>query len=139
MKNRTPGAQLGQPSHLLAPGLDRFRFLRGDVVVRSPDHVDQGSAAMWAELHEDGDPADLTALIVEACRIKDRLDLLDASLGLDGILRLVEKDDRIVEVRVDNALAEARQQAGRLQTLLNDIRNRREGVGGDEDDGLADL
>ena len=94
---------------------------------------------MWADLHEDGDSAELTALIVEACRIKDRLDLLDASLGLDGILRIIEKDDGVVEVRVDNAMAEARQQAGALRQLLNDIAKRRGVGGGDEDDGLADL
>ena len=98
-----------------------------------------GGTELWAELHELGDPADLTVLIVEAARVKDRLDRLDRALSTGGLLNIVENGDGVVEVRVDNALAEARQQANALRLLLNDIAKRRGVGGGDEDDGLADL
>ncbi|WP_367582234.1 hypothetical protein [Tsukamurella tyrosinosolvens] len=104
------------------------------------DEFGTGGAALWDELHDDLDPADLTALIQEACRVKDRLDRLHAAIQADGIVDLIERDGDVFEVKVDNVLSEARQQAGALQRLLADIAKRR-GDGGEEpeSDGLADL
>jgi hypothetical protein len=98
-----------------------------------------GGAALWADLHQDEDTADMTVLVQEACRITDRLDRLDSALKADNLFDLVERSDGVLELKVDSALSEARQQANALRLLLNDIAKRR-GVGGDDEgDGLADL
>lgn len=99
----------------------------------------RGGTELWNALHEVGDPADLTVLIVEAARVKDRLDQLNLALSTDGLLDMIEKGGGIVEIRVDNAMVEARQQVTALRLLLSDIGRRRGVGGGDEDDGLADL
>lgn len=103
------------------------------------DDLGPGGAALWAELHEETDPADLTVLIQEACRMADRLDQLDGALKADGILRLIEREDDVVEVVVSSPMSEARQQANALRLLLTDIAKRRGTGGDDEDDGLSDL
>ena len=104
------------------------------------DEFGPSGAALWLDLHDVDDPAEITVLVREACRIADRLDRLAAGVRSGGVIDLLEKDDGIVEVRVDNALSEARQQAAALQRLLADLVKRR-GVpsGGDEPDGLDGL
>jgi hypothetical protein len=105
----------------------------------SVHNLARGGTELWDGLHKSGDTADLTALIVEAARVKDRLDQLHLALSTSGIVDMVETRDGIVQISVDNALVEARQQASALRSLLNDIAKRR-GLGrGEEDDGLADL
>ena len=89
------------------------------------DEFGAGGATLWAELHRDDDPADVSILVQEACRITDRLDWLNSALASDGIFHLVERRDDVVELRVDSALQEARQQAGALQRILADIAKRR--------------
>ncbi|QIN93589.1 terminase small subunit [Gordonia phage DumpsterDude] len=104
------------------------------------DEFEASGATLWAELHDDTDDADLTVLVVEACRTVDRLDRLHSALRSGGLFDLVERGESVVEVRVDNALSEARQQGGALQRLLADIAKRRAAVpGDDEPDGLDDL
>ncbi|NMD55196.1 MULTISPECIES: hypothetical protein [Tsukamurella] len=104
------------------------------------DEFGTGGAALWDELHDDLDPADLTVLIQEACRITDRLDRLHAAIQADGIIELIERSDDVVEVKIDNALSEARQQAGALQRLLADIAKRKgDDAEEPETDGLVDL
>lgn len=73
-----------------------------------------------------GDAA--VALIVqEACRISDRLDALDAIItGKAEWIELMRfrmrlADDVIVEVKFDNVLAEARQQASALRGLMSQL------------------
>lgn len=96
--------------------------------------------ALWSHLHVDGDSTDTTVLVREACRIADRLDRLAEAAGGDGLFDLVEKRDGVVQVVVDSALSEARQQANALRLILNDIAKRRDVVGGgDEPDGLDGL
>lgn len=93
-------------------------------------------------LARDGDPYELTVLITEACRIANRLDQLDRLLSGDAELWLHLVESRgDVEVRVDNALPEARQQANVLRQLLAEIKRRRGdgGSGADEYDPLDDL
>lgn len=63
------------------------------------------------------------ALIVEAGRIADRLDDLDAVISGRGVLellrfRLVDDEGRVAEVKFDGVLAEARQQASALRGIL---------------------
>lgn len=99
-----------------------------------------GGARLWAALHGDDDSVELTVLVREACRITDRLDALADAVTADGLLSVIDRGDGTVIVKVDGALAEARQQANALRLLLGDIAKRRSGVGDeDEDDGLADL
>lgn len=72
------------------------------------------------------------ALAMEAARIADRLDELDRIIAGKGVLELMrfrlkdlfsDEDDRnvSVEVRFDNVLSEARQQAAALNTLLKTL------------------
>jgi hypothetical protein len=64
-------------------------------------------------------------LLLEACRIADRLDGLHALLTGDAAdwLEVVEAKGTAdaVEVRIDAALTEARQQAGALRSILTSL------------------
>lgn len=62
-------------------------------------------------------------LLVEAARIADRLDDLDAVIAGKGVLellrfRLVDDEGRVAEVKFDGVLSEARQQATALKGVL---------------------
>lgn len=74
-------------------------------------------------------------LLEEACRIADRLDLLDRLLkGEDKLwCQLSEGRDGDLEVRVDGALMEARQQANVLRQILTSLP-----IEGGDDGGDAD-
>jgi hypothetical protein len=64
-------------------------------------------------------------LLQEACRIADRLDRLDAMLdGRESWIRMRSRDDEQTEfvVIVDGMLAEARQQAATLRSLVAELR-----------------
>ncbi|MCU1590038.1 MAG: hypothetical protein JWP11_1294 [Frankiales bacterium] len=86
---------------------------------------------LWSQLHAGGkvfDPlADLLA--EEACRIADRLEQLDAILtgrSAEWItFREVDDGGREVQVVVDGALAEARQQATALKGLIAQLEKAR--------------
>ncbi|WP_411815505.1 hypothetical protein [Gordonia sp. SND2] len=106
----------------------------------TPDEFGPSGAALWRELHDEGEPAEMVVLVREACRIADRLDRLASAVRGDGLFDLVEKADGVFQVYVDNALSEARQQAAALQRILTDLAKRRETVGGGEEpDGLDGL
>ncbi|MGW4125471.1 hypothetical protein [Nocardia sp. NPDC004711] len=98
------------------------------------DHdLASGGAALFESLSETGDSAELSALILEAARIKDRLDGLVR--GEEELwARLVTArggDDAVLEVKIDSALTEARQQATVFRQMLTDIgRQRSQGNGG---------
>lgn len=80
---------------------------------------------LWNELHKQVTPGPAeTVLIEEACRIADRLDQLDGQLrGRGEWLRLEADEDRDELVMVvDRGLAEARQQAATLKSLIAEIR-----------------
>lgn len=74
-------------------------------------------------------------LLEEACRIADRLDLLDRLLKGEERLWCVitEARDGDLEIRVDGALMEARQQANVLRQILTSLPLE----GGDDDDDAA--
>lgn len=85
-------------------------------------------------------------MIVEAGRIKDRLDKLDALLigEQEFWARLTNRrghnDDGVLEIYVDNALGEARQQATVLRHLIGEIHKQRGQIRtGPPDDDLAGL
>lgn len=93
--------------------------------------------ALARSLSAEGDPASLAALIVEAGRMKDRLDKLDGLLSreVDFWLDVVEEHsgDRLIVV-VDKALAESRQLATVFRQTLAEIQRRQgdDGSGGGE-------
>lgn len=68
-------------------------------------------------------------LLEEACRVADRLDVIDRILrgDEDAWMRLhsANDDGSIVKVVLNQALAEARQQQGALKTLLAELRQSR--------------
>lgn len=78
---------------------------------------------MWREMTAEGQlPALRAVLLLEACRIADRLDRLDVQLrdGSEWLrVRQVEGGDAVVVV--DRALAEARQQATALKVLVAEL------------------
>ena len=79
------------------------------------------------DLTGEADPYAMTVMITEAGRIADRLEKLDAILCGDETAwaRLCAGRDDVLEVRVDGALAEARQQATVLRHLLTEIHRQR--------------
>jgi hypothetical protein len=86
--------------------------------------------ALWREM--DGARLDVSrrVLLEETCRLADRCDQLDTFLRGHGDTWLKfharNEDGSIVQVVVDKALTEARQQAATLKTLLADLRSKQE-------------
>ena len=110
----------------------------------TPDGLGTRGAALFSQVAE-GVKIELSplhaALLVEACRIADRLDRLDAQLA-GGVFLDVETSDRgVVEVVVDKGLAEARQQALAMKQIVSEIRQAApaEGAAGTEGDQVDDL
>lgn len=117
---------------------------RGGDRVLEIDDLGAAGRRLYDALHDDTDPYSLTVLIVEAARIKDRLDKFDELLRgeADSWARLLEVrgDDRVVEVRIDSVMTESRQQAGVLRQILGEIRRQKDvRAGGDDDDDLAGM
>lgn len=79
-------------------------------------------SALWAEVFSAQLPALHRQLLVQACRMADRLDRLHEHLE-DGTpwLEVEESEGRRTEVVVDKALAEARQHATALKQLVEAI------------------
>ncbi|MFE3059113.1 hypothetical protein [Nocardia sp. NPDC059239] len=94
-----------------------------------------GGAELFESLSDPADSAELSALVLEAARIKDRLDRLDRLIRGEEELwaRLVTArggDDAVLEVKIDSALTEARQQATVFRQMLTDIGRQRSQAGG---------
>jgi len=93
-----------------------------------------------ADLSRPDDPYGIVVMVTEAGRVADRLDVLAALLSGERKVWLSLRPGRgeqPVEVRVDNALGEARHQAAALRGLLAEIHRQRAGiplVDGDDDD-----
>ncbi len=85
-----------------------------------PEGFGPGAEELWAALHADGMGGNHEALLVEACRAKDRLDKLDAILrgDVDTWTRLVSTQDGEYEIRIDAALAQANTTATSLRQLI---------------------
>lgn len=101
---------------------------------------DQRGRELVESLTDPEDPPSVAALVVEAGRIVDRLDRLNALLSgdVECWARVARGRDGVMELRVDGALSEARQQANVLRQLLAEIA-RRKFPKDDEDDPLDDL
>lgn len=96
------------------------------------DDLGPGGRALWTELAPGGQVAPgERSLIIEACRIVDRLDKLDTMLAGDASawITLTSRPgcDDVVEVVIDKQLGEARQQATTLKALLGELRQMRGG------------
>jgi hypothetical protein len=81
---------------------------------------------LWKAYCERADGEAGLALLEEVCRTADRLDRLDALLvgDLDSWLSLdipPGRKDGPIELHIDSALSEARQQAGSLRQLLANL------------------
>lgn len=78
---------------------------------------------LWVEMEAEGLPPMQRVLLLEACRITDRLEKLDRQLAGEDWLRF-RLDDEGVEVTViiDKALSEARQQATALKQIMGELR-----------------
>lgn len=92
-------------------------------------------AALYESLTDPADTPELSALVLEAARIKDRLDRLDAIITgeEESWARLVTArggDDTVLEVRIDSAMTEARQLATVFRQMLESIARRRSEDGG---------
>ena len=98
---------------------------------------------LFLSLNRENEPFSIGVLVVEACRIADRLDALNELIvGAENVwMRLQEGRDGVLEVRMDSALQESRQQATTLRQLLAEIHRQRDGddANPDDDDDLADI
>jgi hypothetical protein len=98
--------------------------------VRSPpEGLETRGRWLWAQVTTDDKLTPLEVVLVEeACRTVDRLDRLDRVLrgsGNEWITLAAEVEGRSeVAVVIDAALSEARQQAGRLTSILAELRQR---------------
>lgn len=108
------------------------------------DDFGRGGFALWRSLHSEDNDAALTALVVEACRAKDRLDRLSRITGGDEdswcrVFRGGEGDGELI-LKLDTAVSEQRQLSTVFRQLLAEIQRRQgERNAVDEEDGLAGL
>ncbi|QRP60583.1 hypothetical protein [Corynebacterium minutissimum] len=96
-------------------------------------------------MNDPRDPADVTALVVESCRVKDRLDRLHRISTRDnrewGRLLPTEMEGEFV-LKIGDVLREQRQTETVFKQLIAEIARRRseyDDDGEDEEGGLSDL
>lgn len=88
----------------------------------APEALSAGGRALWVARAWDGMPDDAAAMLLEACRAKDRLDKLDELLRGDvdcwaRVMHRARTED--YEIRIDDALVKANATAGVMSRLLN--------------------
>ena len=106
---------------------------------------ERGGRDLWENMNDPSDPADVTALVVEACRVKDRLDRLHRMATRDdhewGRLLPTDMEGEFV-LQVGGVLREQRQTETVFKQLIAEIARRRseyDDDGEDEEGGLSDL
>lgn len=106
-----------------------------------PEEFGPGGAALKASLDAPGDDAATRALIVEACRTKDRLDRLNRiTSGDEDVWCRVFNGEGEVVLKLDTAVSEQRQLTTVFRQLLAEIQRRQGDRGAEgEADPLADL
>lgn len=108
----------------------------------APEGLAKRGAALWEALTK-GHALSPSAgvLAVEACRLVDRLDKLDALLRGDvGTWVHIRSDDcGDLELHIDAALSEARQQAGTLRQIVATLEELTPKENDEPSDGLARL
>ena len=101
----------------------------------------RGGRRLFAQLSAPGNDAATDALVVEACRAKDRLDRLNqiTSGDEDSWARVFSGEGELV-LKLDTAVSEQRQLSTVFRQLLAEVQ-RRQGshVSDGEEDGLAGL
>lgn len=107
----------------------------------SDEVADLGVAGrrLYEALHSDADSYSVTAMLIEACRVKDRLDKLDLLLRGDietWVVLVHDLRTEDYELKINSAAAESRQQATVLRQLLSEIARQKEPAqpAGDADD-----
>lgn len=107
---------------------------------------ESGGRDLFAGMQDDRDPADVAALVVEACRVQDRLDRLHLMASRDdtewGRILPVDGGDGEWVLKIGAVLGELRQTETVFKQLLAEISRRRSLYDDDDDDGeggLADL
>lgn len=106
---------------------------------------ERGGRDLWERMNDPRDPADVTALVVESCRVKDRLDRLHRISTRDdrewGRLLPTEMEGEFV-LKIGDVLREQRQTETVFKQLIAEIARRRseyDDDGEDEEGGLSDL
>ena len=106
---------------------------------------ERGGRDLWEHMNDPRDPADVTALVVETCRVKDRLDRLHRMSTRDdrewGRLLPTETEGEFV-LKIGDVLREQRQTETVFKQLIAEIARRRseyDDDGEDEEGGLSDL
>jgi hypothetical protein len=109
-------------------------------VLVAVDDLGPRGRRLWSALCEQVNGESGLVMLEEACRIADRLDRLDALLigDRDSWARIDQRRDGSLELVIDSALTEARQQAAVLRQLLASIPVKESGDG-DPDSWLNDL
>lgn len=105
---------------------------------------ERGGCDLMDGLRDARDPADVEALVVEACRVKDRLDRLNKLVTFDSSTwASFELDGEELVIKLDNVLREQRQTEIVFKQLLAEIARRRSEYDSDDDSdeqgGLSDL
>lgn len=108
----------------------------------APDGLSERGAALYAGLTKGQSvTAAQDVLAAEAARLADRLELLDGVLRGDeatwGRIRLPRGDDGDLILVIDGALAEARQQANALRSILATLDALTPKEDGPDDDALS--
>ena len=105
------------------------------------DDYDDGVQRLFDSLSAPTDDGSTRALIVEACRAKDRLDRLHRIVrgDEDTWTRVFTCEGELV-LKLDTAVSEVRQLSTVFRQLLTEIQRRQgNGGGADEEDGPAGL
>lgn len=106
-----------------------------------PKGLSPRGRALWTAMHQGRTPGPTeTVLLVEACRLVDRLDRLDLVLrGSPFVtLRTDEDDEERLVLVVDSAASEARMTAGALKQIVAELRHHGGGEGAGQGGSLLD-
>ena len=111
--------------------MDPIREGGGGVAKQAPKGLGARGRRLWREITEahELDPMQVV-LLEEACRCADRLDKLEEKLSgredawahLLSRMDLGDEDTRVIELRIEGALSEARQQQNVFKQLLASLR-----------------
>jgi hypothetical protein len=116
--DETPGPGRGAPLPLMAPPTSSART---PVEPSEPEIRSDRARELWEELAPQLS-SPYRVLLVEACRMADRLDRLDSIIdGNDEWLVVQTGFGEDITVAVDSSLAEARQYATALRGLVADL------------------
>jgi hypothetical protein len=119
-KHRAGDHTLCDPGRGCGDGVDAVTVTRDAVPVGLGD----AGRRLWSAMYDAERPGEQVALVVEACRIVDRLDRLDRLVRGDEYAWAYVRvnDDGEAALVIDKALSEARQQAIALKLIVAELR-----------------